>query len=111
MLTPPLSLPILYPKGECFHRFAGLPFGRALERLDRTGFVDVDHGVELVSQTSPKIVALALRSRAIYDANSTLEHLVAQAASQIFAGHDREHETLSSGFVKEPFAAAVEGRT
>src|SRR2546430_16818421 len=54
-------------------KLALLPTGRPLEGLHRPGFVDVDDGVELVRQPGPEVVALALRVRAVDDADGPLQ--------------------------------------
>src|SRR2546430_14838317 len=54
-------------------KLALLPTGRPLEGLHRPGFVDVGDGVELVRQPGPEVVALALRVRAVDDADGPLQ--------------------------------------
>src|SRR4030088_2316560 len=44
-------------EGERLPDFARIPLGGALERFNRARFIEVEHGVKLVPQLRPKIVA------------------------------------------------------
>ena len=48
---------------KCFGQFSRVPLRCALQRLDGVGFVEMDHGVELIGETSEEIVAEALGFR------------------------------------------------
>src|ERR1700704_1991511 len=68
-----------YRKRECLRHFARIPFRSALERLDRPRFIEVKHGVKLVPQPRPEIVAHPLGVGSVDHTDCALELRVAQA--------------------------------
>src|SRR5258708_29619508 len=56
----------LHADGECLRYLICLPSGSALERLERTCLIEMQHGIELVRHPRPEVVAHALGFRAVH---------------------------------------------
>src|ERR1700704_4101319 len=68
-----------YRKRECLRHFARVPFGSALERLDRPRFIEVEHGIKLITQPRPEIMTHPLGVGPVDHADCALELWVAQS--------------------------------
>src|SRR5215831_18390812 len=64
---------ILHLEGERLRRLPHLPFGGVLEWFDCLRFIEVQHGVELVRQPRPKVMAQALGFGQVDDPDRPLE--------------------------------------
>ena len=88
----------LHSERVCLRDFARVPLGGALERFDRARFIEVEHGVKLVPELRPEIVAHALGFWPINDTDSALELAVAQPPER-FARHKKAHPPPSERYV------------
>src|SRR4051812_26027372 len=92
-------------------RLGQLPAGperRALQRLQRAGFVEVNEGVELVGEPGLKIVAPALGLGTVDDADGALEALCAEQAGRVVLGAQIKPELREAGGVEEFLVTAAQ---
>jgi len=89
---------------------APVPGGRPLERLDRSGLVDVDDGIELVGETRSEVVVLPLGVRALDDADGPLQASRAEGRHGLRGVGEPHQELLRADLVEDLLDAAGQGR-
>src|SRR5205823_1177196 len=93
-------------EGVRLRQLAGVPLGRALERLHRARLVEVQHRVELLRQARAEVVALALGVGTVDHADRPLEAGVVQARRHEVALAPGEQETRPLRRVEHHLVAA-----
>src|SRR6516162_9721337 len=81
--------------------FSGLPLRCPLQRLDGASFVVMQNDIELLRELRVEIVARALRSRQIDDANGTLQERLLQGRCSLFPLTETKEKIRSTHLVEE----------
>src|ERR1700704_4550166 len=102
----PAVLPRLHREREGLRHFSRFPFRRGFERFDCPRLIEMEHGVELVRQTRPEVVALALGVRTVNHADRPLEPAGAQVLCHRVALIPDEQEANALRGMEEGLVAA-----
>ena len=70
-------------KRKRFGRLAGFPLRNGIQRLHRSGLIEVKHRVELLGQARVEVVARPLRIRTIDNADSALESRLTERVENV----------------------------
>src|SRR5207249_9180887 len=87
-----------------------VPNARALERLDRARFINVNDDVKLVGKMRLKIMAQSLRLRPVNHANGAFESRLAQRIDPV-GSTQIDHKSRQTNFMKEFFVTATKRRS
>src|SRR6202022_627892 len=100
----------LHREREGLRHLSRFPFRRGFERFDCPRLIEMEHGVELVRQTRPEVVALALGVRTVNTADPPLEPAGAQVLCHRVALIPDEQEANALRGMEERLVAAGERR-
>ena len=83
--------------GEGLWRFGVVPQCAAVERFERTGVVDVDHGIELVRQGRFEVMTHTFRARQVDHADGALQPPLSKSIDRLRAGPERQQKVPAAG--------------